>query len=110
MPCSSGYPNEDYDTRNARENAEIRRELNRATRVACELSSLLRKDATLFAKITPRTKRWIKKHDELDKARKDAQDKALRLAKRRQVALSKLTKKEQALLGLYNPDEVEDDD
>jgi hypothetical protein len=102
MPCQGPSPYEIDIT--------YEREMHRATRVACELASILRKDHNLFAKVSRRTKRWIKKHDALDKARKDAQDKALRIAKRKKVALSKLTKKEQALLGLYNPDEVEDDD
>lgn len=74
--------------------------LTRATRVACELSKLLKKDATLYSKISPRTKRWIKKHEEIDKKREEEKDKAIRIARRRIKALSKLSDKEKELLGL----------
>jgi hypothetical protein len=79
-------------------------ELNRVTRIAKELIDILRRDGNLFRKISPRTLRWIKKQDRLDRERKDAQDEVLRLAKRRRIALAKLSKKEQQLLGLLNSD------
>lgn len=103
MPCggdwgSGGYGSHEEYTKDAR------RQANRATRVACELAKLLKKDATLYSKISPRTKRWIKKHEALDRARALAaekeRDKELRKTKIRKGALAKLSDKEKEVLGL----------
>lgn len=90
------------------DNDSYNRELLRATRVAFELSQLLRKDATLFKKIKPRTLRWIKKQEKLERARKDAKDEVLRLGQRRREALAKLTRKEKELLGLEDDSPTDD--
>lgn len=105
MPCNS-----DYDDR--RYSDDVRREVTRATRVACELAKLLKKDGVLFNKISPRTKRWIKKHDALDRARALAEEKEkdkVRIANKIRIkALAKLSAKEKAVLGL--PDHSPTDD
>jgi hypothetical protein len=86
---------------------DSKRELNRAIRVANELTDLVRRDATLFKRIKPRTLRWIKKQDQLALEALDAKDEAIRIIKRKKIALAKLTKKEKALLGLLNLEEEE---
>jgi hypothetical protein len=104
MPCSSG-PSDWEEDRNF---LSYRQSINRLTRVACELAKLLKQDARLFSKISPRTKRWIKKHDQIDREREEARDKEIRLAKRRKVALAKLTRKEKELLNLPVDDPTDD--
>lgn len=84
------------------EREEYHHLLYRATNVAMELASIVRRDATLFKRVKPRTLRWIKKQDEIALAKKDAKDLSTRLAKRKEKALSKLTRSEQELLGVYN--------
>lgn len=80
----------------------------RVLSVAKELSYIVRKDSYLFGKVSKRTKRWIKFQDILDTAAQDAKDEVLRLAKRKNKALAKLTRKEKELLGLNNPDYEEE--
>ena len=75
----------------------------RAENVARELASLVRKDATLFAKVKARTKRWIKKQDLIALQKLDAKDAALLHIKKKEAALAKLSKEDQIALGIYNP-------
>jgi len=84
-------------------------ELIRVTRIANELTNILRKDHILFSKISKRTRRWIAKQDKLAEEQKDEQDRIARTVKLRQAALSKLTRKEQEVLGLANEDADEGD-
>jgi hypothetical protein len=92
MPCYSGpYPTGDCDFEDER--------LDRATRVACELSHILRGDKQM-SEISKDTKEWIQEHDALDARRIAAEEKEKREQKLRKVALAKLTKEEQVLLGL----------
>jgi len=84
-------------------------ELIRVTRIANELTNILRKDHSLFFKISKRTRRWIAKQDKLAEEQKDEQDRNMCIMKLRREALAKLTRKEQELLGLANEDADEGD-
>lgn len=104
MPCGDSRDLDTYEY--------LRREVRRATRVACELNLLLKRDGTLYKKIKPRTLRWIKKHEAADAARRkkdeEEKDKAHRRRKIMDKALKKLTPVEKKILGL--PDNSPTDD
>jgi hypothetical protein len=87
---------------------DLARELHRLRCISKEVIDIIRRDATLFARLSRRTKRWIKTQDRLAIEEKDAKDVAIRLIKRRQAALAKLTDKDKELLGLNNLDADED--
>lgn len=90
------------------EKVDIIVELNRLRKIAKEVVGVIRTDGNLFAKLSRRTKRWIKTQDKLERERTDANDAVIRLGKLRQAALSKLTRKEQEILGVANSDADED--
>lgn len=90
------------------EKLELAAELHRLRRISRELVDILRRDATLFARVSRRTKRWIARQDQLIKEEKDANDAVALLIKRRRSALAKLTLADKKLLGLDDPkDETE---
>jgi hypothetical protein len=79
---------------------DLQRELRRVTNIAIELATIVRRDYSLYSKVKPRTKRWIRTQDKLERARIDANDENLRMIAQRRCALDKLTKTEKDLLGL----------
>ena len=88
MPC--------FDSRVDDDTREARKRLDKATRVACELSKLLRPGAILSREAAV----WITEHEKMDRARlaeerRQRQEKLLA-----QKALAKLTKAEREILGL----------
>lgn len=95
MPCSDGGPS--YDD-------GVYTRLNKATKAACELGRLLQSvysengyDWELL--VSESTKRWVRRHEEVDRKRiarekKDNEDRA-----RRREILAKLTKEERRILG-----------
>lgn len=90
--------------------ADLANEARRATRAACEMAALIRKkDAELpkghkailmFDKLSTKTRKWVRKHDAIDKKRilqEQAEKKRKDLQKK---ALAKLTKEERSVLNL----------
>ena len=90
MPCSSGYTAED-------ETREVRRELERVTRVACELAHFAKKFKQGFSR---ETEAWMADHARLDRARRLREQAAEEERRIKNSALSKLTPKERKLLGV----------
>jgi len=58
------------------ENIELRKELLRVTRVACELASVIRLADSrvchtyLFTQLSLSTQKWVREHEEVDKKRR----------------------------------------
>jgi hypothetical protein len=89
MPCSSGYTAED-------EIKDVRRELERATRAACDLARFVDDRAI----IRPETRAWIREHEKADRERLKRERAEAHEAVIRQRALKKLTPEEIRLLGI----------
>jgi hypothetical protein len=93
MPCRSDYDAEDAD--------RLRVELERVTRVACELSGYI--DGSRIYPInnlSKETRNWIKEHELKDReCLKREREEADRLSMRKK-ALKKLTPEERRLLGI----------
>lgn len=87
MPCSSGID----------EGAECRRELERVTRVACELASFAKRFKRGFSK---ETEAWMADHARLDRARRLREEAEQEERQIKNAALKKLTLKERKLLGV----------
>lgn len=93
---------------NTNDYLDLLKDFRQARNVAAELAKLLRKDATLFNKINPRSLRWIKKQEKIEREKKDANDEVLRLARIRRVALAKLSRRDKMILGLPDDTPTED--
>jgi small-conductance mechanosensitive channel len=89
MPCRDDYSDQ-LDLINLRER------LDRATRVACELSKLLGSTDNLSQEAIS----WIAEHYQMDKDRKAREKAARDLQRKRKAALAKLTEEEKELLEL----------
>lgn len=97
MPCSSGgYESASYYN----DYVEYKDRADRATRAACELGRLLKTVPKLFATLTPRTQKWIKRHEAMDRRRIEQEKEKKRTTKIRQNALAKLSKEERDILGV----------
>jgi hypothetical protein len=92
MPCRDDGPSE-YDC------DMMKRRLDVATRVACELSHILRGNKQLD-QATRETKEWIQRHDAADAKRKLEEERERQEKKVRRSALAKLTLAEKKALGL----------
>jgi hypothetical protein len=90
MPCSSGYTAEDSLK-------EVRKELDRVTRVACELASFAKGFKRSFSR---ETMDWMADHARLDRARRLREEADLEERRIKNSALRKLSPKERKLLGL----------
>lgn len=103
MPCQSP----DYiDISRANEETKRNRELvfhkknaDAATRAACDMRTILRRNG-LEKELTKETRKWIKQHDAEDAARIAKENAAGIRQKVRQKALDKLTLEERRVLGL----------
>jgi hypothetical protein len=92
MPCSSeGYPDNRLD--------DCSRELNEATRAACDLRTILRRGGT-EEDLCAETRRWIAKHDDWDHRRIKEEERRGERQRVKQNALAKLTMDERRVLGL----------
>lgn len=81
--------------------ANYSREMHAATRVACELMRALRLKCPQWELgLTPATKRWIARHDALDKKRNEEESAARELKKLKRSAMAKLTPEERRALRL----------
>jgi hypothetical protein len=117
MPCRDDYPVEStvsqdtYDTVRANLSV-VKKRLDKATRVACELADKL--TLPQVSTISKEAQAWIKEHREADAKRKreeeeqERRDRAenerrVKLEKDRKTALNKLTKEERRVLGLPDP-------
>ena len=90
MPCRSDY---DGDSERA-----LRKELERVTRVACELARTV--DSDVYLHLNKETREWIVQHERADRERlKREREEADRLLMRKK-ALKKLTPEERRLLGI----------
>jgi hypothetical protein len=72
MPC--------YDPREREDREQIKKDLDSATRVACELSHFLRNYFFPFSwvsKVSNETRSWIEEHDKLDVERKKKERESL---------------------------------
>jgi hypothetical protein len=92
MPCESGYD----------DSAILGKELQAATRAACDVFKVLREDSKLWGKVVGKlsagTLAWLQEHDKED-ARREKEEKAdaeRKAAKKR--VLGKLTKAEREAL------------
>mgnify|MGYP001589901379 CR=1 FL=1 len=92
MPCScEGAETQQID--------DLTRNLNQATRAACDLRTILRRGGT-EEDLAPETRAWIAQHDDWDR-RRIAQEKASGERKKaRAAALDKLNLDERRILGL----------
>jgi hypothetical protein len=90
MPCRSGITAED-------EVKEILQELERVTRVACELASFAKRFKQAFSKDT---EVWMADHARLDRARRLREEAEREERRIKNGALRKLTSKERKLLGV----------
>lgn len=81
--------------------ANYSREMDAATRVACELMKVLRlKRPNWELGLTPTTKRWIARHDALDKKREQEESAARKLKQLKRSAIAKLTPEERRALDI----------
>lgn len=96
MPCRSEWP-EDTSYR-------YKVEMDRATRIACELAKKLEQGANPVTIAVPwfskETSDWWKKHKESDARRLEAEAKAMRIRTIKEQALNKLSREERRALGL----------
>ncbi len=94
MPCRSAY-DDDADI------GERQRELDKATRVACELGKIL-SSITSFdhSEISVEAQQWLAKHAESDRRRLEAERLEKKRMRLRADVLKKLTPAERRLLGL----------
>lgn len=95
MPCEYYLPGEEVAVKN--------KELNRVTRVACELVTLLRSvphDWFNVKLLDPDTQAWIAEHDKMDRRRKQDEQTLEYKARLKKKALSKLSAAERGVLGL----------
>jgi hypothetical protein len=90
VPCNSDY-NVEAEAR------EVRKELERVTRVACELASFARRFKQGFSK---ETEAWMADHARLDRARRLREEAREEERRIKSLALRKLTPKERKLLGV----------
>jgi hypothetical protein len=117
MPCRDDYPientvaQETYDTVRA-ELSRIKKRLDKATRVACELANNLNVEE--LSGVSKEAQAWVKEHREADAKRKreeeerERRDRAenerrVKREKDRLTALNKLSKEERRILGLPDP-------
>jgi hypothetical protein len=115
MPCRDGGPlsvDED-DLKSARsELRAVKKRLDLATRVACEIEKHLA--AADWVHLSSEAQAWIKEHREADAKRKKAEEeqerrdreeaaRRLKLEKDQTAALNKLTHEERRVLGLPDP-------
>jgi hypothetical protein len=117
MPCRDDYPvestvsQETYDAVRA-DLTRIKKRLDKATRVACELADKL--TLPQVSDVSKEAQAWIKEHREADAKRKreeeerDRRDRAenerrVKLEKDRLAALKKLSHEERRILGLPDP-------
>ena len=99
MPCSCEGMEEVHQHNSNAEIAEYKRLADNATRAACDMRTILRRN-NLETHLTHETLKWIRKHDAADAAR-IAKETAEGLRERtRQAALDKLTLEERRVLGL----------
>ena len=99
MPCNSDWPRENDAA------TSLRKELDSVTRVACELTSVLRDltknlKTSLPSLLTKEAQAWIADHDRVDKERKARELRAAKVKLEKELAKSKLTPRERELLGL----------
>lgn len=92
MPCRSDY-------QDCGEDPGLRRELDRVTRAACDMRTILRRHG-LERELTVEARKWIAQHDAED-AKRIAQENAEGIRQRvKQQALDKLSLEERRVLGL----------
>lgn len=93
MPC--------YDERNSPEaiREESTREINRLTRVACDMWHVI-KHVRMVHMLTEESKKWGADHDEADERREALRERNLKRQEQKREALRKLTREEKKLLGL----------
>jgi len=91
MPCRCDYDGE--------EAIRLREEADIATRAACDMRTILRRN-NLEKELTVETRKWIKKHDKADAERIKEENEAGIREKVRLNALDKLTLEERRVLGL----------
>jgi hypothetical protein len=91
MPCRCDYGES--------EESILRKEADKATRAACDMRTILRRN-NLEKELTNETRKWIAKHDKADAARiKEENESGLR-ERTRLKALKKLNLEERRVLGL----------
>lgn len=117
MPCRDDYPiestvsQETYDAVRA-DLSRIKKRLDEATRVGCEIEKLLTEGQN--ASLSKGARQWIAAHrvadakrkkEEEDRERRDREEneRRIKLEKDRLAALKKLSKEERRILGLPDP-------
>ena len=97
MPCRCDYPED--ETLSKKERKQNKRELDRLTRVSCDMRTILRREG-LVPDLTQETRTWIKEHDKADAKRVIEEEARGVRQKVKQTALNKLTLEERRALGL----------
>ena len=92
MPCMSETPEEGINRAN--------REINRLTRVCCDMRTVLRRMG-LEGELTVESRKWIAEHDDWDRRRVAMEEARGERERVRQRGLDKLTLDERRALGLY---------
>lgn len=117
MPCHDDYPlgntvsEETYDAVRA-DLSRVKKRLDEATRVGCEIEKLLTEKQQ--ASLSKGARQWIAAHrvadakrkkEEEDRERRDREvaERKAKLESDRKAALNKLTKEERRVLGLPDP-------
>jgi hypothetical protein len=90
MPCMGPEPNEVI--------GEYSAELDRLTRVCCDLRSVLRRGGR-ESDLTNETRKWIREHDKADRERLDQEGREGKRASLKKKALAKLNIDEREALG-----------
>jgi len=93
MPCRCDYPE------TVCEDAGLRREADKATRAACDMRTILRRN-NLEHELTRETRKWIAQHDAEDAARIAEENARGERERTKRRALDKLSLEERRVLGL----------
>jgi len=100
MPCSDGSRCGGI-TYVDRDNPETKKRLDRATRAACDMRTILRRFG-LEKHLAEETLEWIKMHDEQDRKRIALKKEQIWREEQRKLALAALTNEDKIILGMTN--------
>ncbi len=98
-PCSDGGPCYTHTRTEYRDNPEMKKRLDKATRAACDMRTILRR-FDLEKHLADETREWIKGHDEADRKRIAQRQEKIWREEQRKIALNNLTEADKIVLGM----------